>query len=93
MAGPVETAFVLPLVASTQPRPAGFLIIGVSPRRILDSDYRSFLDLVAGHIATSISDARAFEAERMRPEALAEIDRAKTAFFSNAATNFARRLR
>ena len=75
---PVETAFVLPLAAQTQPRPAGFLIAGVSPRRILDPDYRTFLDLVAGHIATSIADARAFEAERKRAEALAEIDRAKT---------------
>jgi PAS domain S-box-containing protein len=85
---PVETAFVLPLAAQTQPRPAGFLIAGVSPRRILDPDYRTFLDLVAGHIATSIADARAFEAERKRAEALAEIDRAKTTFFSNVSHEF-----
>jgi PAS domain S-box-containing protein len=85
---PVETAFVLPLSAPTQPRPAGYLIAGVSPRRILDPAYRSFLDLVAGHIATSIADARAFEAERRRAEALAEIDRAKTAFFSNVSHEF-----
>jgi len=85
---PVETAFVLPLAAQTQPRPAGFLIAGVSPRRILDPDYRTFLDLVAVHIATSIADARAFEAERERAEALAEIDRAKTTFFSNVSHEF-----
>ena len=85
---PLETAFVLPLAAQTQPRPAGFLIAGVSPRRILDLDYRTFLDLVAGHIATSIADARAFEAERKRAEALAEIDRAKTNFFSNVSHEF-----
>jgi signal transduction histidine kinase len=85
---PVETALVLPLAAPTQPRPAGFLIAGVSPRRILDADYRSFLDLVAGHIATSIAEARAFEAERKRAEALAEIDRAKTTFFSNVSHEF-----
>src|SRR5918992_2729874 len=85
---PVETAFVLPLAAPTQARPAGFLIAGVSPRRILDADYRSFLELVARHIATSIADARAFEAERKRAVALAEIDRAKTAFFSNVSHEF-----
>jgi PAS domain S-box-containing protein len=85
---PVETAVVLPLAAQTQPRPAGFLIAGVSPRRIFDPDYRTFLDLVAGHIATSIADARAFEAERKRAEALAEIDRAKTTFFSNVSHEF-----
>jgi PAS domain S-box-containing protein len=85
---PVETAFVHPLAAQTQSRPTGFLIAGVSPRRILDPDYRTFLDLVAGHIATSITDARAFEAERKRAEALAEIDRAKTSFFSNVSHEF-----
>ena len=74
---------MLPLAAPTQPRPAGFLIAGVSPRRILDSNYRSFLDLVAGQIAMSIAEARAFETERKRAEALAEIDRTKTIFFSN----------
>ena len=85
---PVETAFVIPLAAPTQPLPTGFLIVGVSPRRILDADYRSFLELVARDIATSIADARAFEAERKRAEALAEIDRAKTAFFSNVSHEF-----
>jgi signal transduction histidine kinase len=85
---PIETAFVLPLAAPSQPRLAGFLIVGLSPRRVLDAGYRSFLNLVAGHIATAIAEARAFEAERRRAEALAEIDRAKTAFFSNVSHEF-----
>ncbi|MGY8676553.1 response regulator [Bradyrhizobium sp. UFLA05-153] len=85
---PVETAIILPLAAPPQTRPAGFLIVGASPRRIMDADYRSFFDLVAGHIATSIADARAFEVERKRAEALAEIDRAKAAFFSNVSHEF-----
>ena len=38
--------------------------------------------------ATAISDAQAYEAERQRAEALAEIDRAKTAFFSNVSHEF-----
>ena len=84
----VETGFVLPLSPPPQARPAGFLIAGVSPRRVLNADYRSFLNLVAGHIATSIGDARAFEAERKRAEALAELDRAKTAFSSNVSHEF-----
>jgi PAS domain S-box-containing protein len=85
---PVETAFVLALKTPTQPYPLGFLIIGVSPHRLLDADYRAFLELVAGHIATSVAEARAFAAERKRAEALAEIDRAKTAFFSNVSHEF-----
>lgn len=78
-----ETALVLPIAAAGQSKPTGFFVSGTSPRRILDANYRGFFDLIAGHVATGISNARAYEAERKRAEALAEIDRAKTAFFSN----------
>ena len=57
--------------------------MGISPRRPLDAEYRTFFELVAAHIATAIADARAYEAEHHRAEALAEIDRAKAAFFTN----------
>ena len=39
-------------------------------------------------MATAIANARAYEEERKRAEALAEIDRAKTAFFSNVSHEF-----
>ena len=48
----------------------------------------SFYELMASQIATAIANARAYEAERRRAEALAEIDRAKTAFFSNVSHEF-----
>ena len=38
---------------------AGLLALGVSPRRVWDARYRAFFDLVAGHIGTSLADARA----------------------------------
>ena len=38
--------------------------------------------------ARAVADARAYEAERRRAEALAELDRAKTAFFSNVSHEF-----
>ena len=41
-----------------------------------------------GQIATAIANARAYEEERERAEALAELDRAKTAFFSNVSHEF-----
>ena len=84
----VQRGLVLPLKGSGQEGLAGFLIVGVSPRRPLDEAYRSFLDLVAGQMATAIADAQAFQAERRRAEALAEIDRAKTTFFSNVSHEF-----
>ena len=67
---------------------AGRLVVGINPRRPFDEKYRSFLDLVAGQIATAIANARAYEEERKRAEALAELDRAKTAFFSNVSHEF-----
>src|SRR5580704_4320050 len=85
---PVQRALVLPLKGAGQEGLAGFLIAGVSPRRPLDDAYRSFLDLIAGQMATAIANAQAFEAQRRRAEALAEIDRAKTIFFSNVSHAF-----
>jgi signal transduction histidine kinase/DNA-binding response OmpR family regulator len=83
-----HSACVLPIPSAGHERLAGFLVAGVSPRRAFDDGYRAFLGLVAGHIATAVADARALEAERARAAALAEIDRAKTAFFSNVSHEF-----
>ncbi|MBV8475496.1 MAG: PAS domain-containing protein [Acidobacteria bacterium] len=80
----VKQAAVIPLAkALVQELPAGFLVCGISPRIAFEENYRAFLELAAGHIATGIANARALEEERRRAEALAEIDRAKTTFFSN----------
>ncbi len=85
---PVQQAVVLPLKSAGQERLIGFLIAGVSPRKAFDDAYGSFLELVASQIASAITNARAYEIERGRAEALAEIDRAKTAFFSNVSHEF-----
>jgi len=81
-------ALVLPLAVPGQARPAGFLVCGVNPRRPLDAAYRSFFALAAGHIGTAVANVRAYEAERRRAESLAELDRAKTTFFSNVSHEF-----
>ena len=60
----------------------------MNPYRALDGDYRSFFDLVADQLSTAVTDALAYEAERQRAEALAELDRAKTDFFSNVSHEF-----
>ena len=83
-----HTAVVLPLAKSGQTQLAGFLVAGVSARLALDDDYRGFLDLLASHVAAAVASARAYEEERRRAEALAELDRAKTAFFSNVSHEF-----
>ncbi|HEY2154540.1 MAG TPA: histidine kinase dimerization/phospho-acceptor domain-containing protein [Isosphaeraceae bacterium] len=82
------SAVVLPIPSTRAHRPAGLLVSGVSARLRLDDQYRGFLDLVAGQIGTAVANARAYEEERKRAEALAELDRAKTAFFSNVSHEF-----
>ncbi len=66
----------------------GWLVVEPSPHHVLDDQYRSFFTLVAGHIASAIANAKAHEAERQRAEKLAELDRAKTAFFANVSHEF-----
>ncbi len=82
---PVE---VLAMPIAPAGRRLGELVLGVSPRKRLEADYRSFFELVAGHVNTAVADVIAFEEERRRAEALAELDRAKTAFFSNVSHEF-----
>ncbi len=83
-----EAGIVLPLTLPGQSLPAGFMLAGLSPRKRLDASYRTFLELAAGQIATAIAEARAYEEERKRAESLAELDRVKTAFFSNISHEF-----
>jgi hypothetical protein len=54
-----DAALILPLKAPEQNQITGFLVVGVSPRRILDEAYRDFFQLVAGHVATAVANARA----------------------------------
>jgi PAS domain S-box-containing protein len=81
-------AIAVPIAASGQTGKAGILIAGLNPFRLFDDNYQRFIDLVAAQIAASIANAQAYEEERKRAEALAEIDRAKTVFFSNVSHEF-----
>ena len=83
-----QTLVVVPIKSLVAYRPAGAVVFGISAHIRLDRLYSSFLELVGSQIATAIGNARAYEDERRRAEALAEIDRAKTAFFSNVSHEF-----
>jgi hypothetical protein len=85
---PPARAVVLPLKKPGHPQLAGFVVAGISPRLAFNDEYKGFLDLLAGHIATAVANARAYEEEKRRAEALTELDRAKTAFFSNVSHEF-----
>lgn len=83
-----QRAVVLPMAAQGQSRVSGFVVAGISPRLQLTDDYRGFLDLLTAQIATAVANARALAEEKRRVEALAELDRAKTDFFSNVSHEF-----
>src|SRR3984957_569104 len=87
-ADPPREAVLVPIRSNIAHQLAGVLVAGVSPRLKLDGLYRSFYELIAGQIATAVANARAYEEESRRAEALAELDRAKTAFFSNVSHEF-----
>ncbi|MBL1201823.1 MAG: response regulator [Nostoc sp. GBBB01] len=81
-------AVAIPIAPSRETGKAAILIAGLNPFRLFDDNYRGFMELVAAQIAASIANAQAYEQERKRAEALAEIDRAKTIFFSNISHEF-----
>ncbi len=83
-----DTAFAFPIVVADTDAPVAMLVAGVSPRLPLDGPYRDFLSLVASALAAGVANARTYEAERRRAEALAALDAAKTAFFSNVSHEF-----
>jgi signal transduction histidine kinase/DNA-binding response OmpR family regulator len=64
------------------------LVAAASARLALDDDYRGFLELVTGQIGTAVASARQFQEAKERAAALAELDRAKTVFFSNVSHEF-----
>ena len=64
------------------------LVAGLSPRKRLDVAYTGFLDLLVAGVAAVFEHARTRESERRRVEAMAALDRAKTAFFSNVSHEF-----
>ncbi|MGA9026262.1 MAG: ATP-binding protein [Steroidobacteraceae bacterium] len=85
---PASDALMMPISAHGQARPIGTFIAGLNPYRPLDADYRGFLNLLVGQIAAALANANAYTAERARAEALAQLDKAKTAFFSNISHEF-----
>jgi signal transduction histidine kinase len=85
---PPREALLCPVAQQGLEGPAGFLVTALNPFRPYDAAYRGFIELVAGQIAAGLANVHAYDAERRRADALAELDRAKTAFFSNVSHEF-----
>jgi hypothetical protein len=80
---PPTRAVAVPFTQPGERKPLGFMVVGLNRYRPLDEAYRGFVDLIATQVAAAITRARTFEEERQRAQELAELDRAKTTFFTN----------
>jgi PAS domain-containing protein len=69
---PRPTAVVLPVIEAGGDTVLALLVLGISRRRPYDREYQSFLDLLAGHVATALAGVRAYQQQRARAESLAE---------------------
>jgi signal transduction histidine kinase len=85
---PPNTAVVVPVFSGKDHELSALLVAGVSSRLRWDESYAAFLELVSTQVGSAIANARAYEEEKKRAEALAELDRAKTIFFSNVSHEF-----
>jgi PAS domain S-box-containing protein len=84
---PVE-AIAMPVAFPGSTSPAACLLLGLNARKRFDPDYRQFLETLARQLGSNLAAARAHEEETKRSEMLAELDRAKTLFFSNVSHEF-----
>jgi PAS domain S-box-containing protein len=78
----------IPIIISGSNHPNAIISAALNPYRLYDDRYRQFTSLIADQIALEVNNVTAYEEERKRAEALAEIDKAKTAFFSNISHEF-----
>jgi PAS domain S-box-containing protein len=85
---PPKAALITAMRSSEEAAPVGYLVAGINPHRALDTEYLGFIELFSAQVAAAIARADDYERERERARALAEIDRAKTAFFSNVSHEF-----
>jgi len=85
---PPKEACVVPIRLGEYGEVLGFLVAGIHPGRAFDDAYRQFVLRITEQITIGLVSAGAYERERRRAEALAELDRAKTTFFSNVSHEF-----
>jgi len=85
---PTHTAVIIPVPSVKPHHYSGIIVAGASPRLQFNESYKSFFELLTTQVANAITNASAFEEERKRAEALEEIDKAKTIFFSNISHEF-----
>ena len=73
----------LPIREANRGVPIAVVTLALNPYRKIDDSFGNFLQLIADQISSGVTNVMAYEKEKHRAEALAELDKAKTTFFSN----------
>ena len=85
---PPNTLIVIAVPSAKREDNVGVIVAGISSRLPFNNSYKSFFELLTSQVSRAISNASAFEEERKRIQALEQIDKAKTVFFSNISHEF-----
>ncbi|MFD4636048.1 chemotaxis protein CheB [Lentzea sp. NPDC058436] len=85
---PPRTAMILPVSPVRDGVPAALLVLGVSSHAPFDVAHRQFFDLIAERVAATLTAARVDREQKRQVAALAELNRAKNAFFANISHEF-----
>ncbi|KAL8290344.1 hypothetical protein RQP46_002602 [Phenoliferia psychrophenolica] len=82
---PPKQAVCIPILVEddTVSFPRAVLVVGLNPRRPWNEVYATFLHLLSRQIATGLFSVASAEQDFRRAEELLQLDRAKSAFFSN----------
>ncbi|MCK8671032.1 response regulator [Rhodococcus sp. HM1] len=87
-AQPFDTVVLLPLTVPARATAIGVLAVGLNPNLAYDDNYAALVQLIAARISGLLRDSLAFDAERRRADALAEVDKAKTRFLETVSHEF-----
>ncbi|KAM0750434.1 hypothetical protein T439DRAFT_381120 [Meredithblackwellia eburnea MCA 4105] len=63
--------------------PSAVLVLGLNPRAVYSDAYKSFIQVISRHLGIGLLDVTNAEKEARRTQAMIELDKAKTSFFSS----------
>ena len=78
----------IPVITSGANHPHCIISVALNPYRKFDDAYKEFCQFIGDRVSIEINKMLKLEEETKRAEALAEIDRAKTVFFTNISHEF-----